>query len=356
MTKERGRRGLVGYVETSNENPTFSCFTATVIFADDFSLENLGCGKEIYLVGRNGQGYEKIFSNTDESFPHYDLFSELSFVLKSEEAKHLCSCRVWWKLTNDERVEVLKTEITDSAWLPVEMLNSTDDGPFINVGGILFDSSPSPLEISSVCYALNLLAERLDFLPLHPFYNCINSIFCSVSIVSPLMKLLGDDFPFSHKPFEEYSFIYKRQTTGKISCKKIESALSVKDFPETMYKGNISDFITYAKREYIMRVYSSFSEAVRKKNKWSGFYREFKVHTNDFLEKILSVSNEFVVLKNVNSINDLKYFTLYELHSASVFYDERLSMHKSVRKARERVRVFNKFKIPDAVFSKNDYI
>ncbi|MBO5692262.1 MAG: hypothetical protein J6R96_10450, partial [Spirochaetaceae bacterium] len=76
------------------------------------------------------------------------------------------------------------------------------------------------------------------------------------------------------------------------------------------------------------------------------FLSSFIKHTETFSAHITDLSSVFVAAENINSISDVGYLTLYEIHSAFAFFEDRLNLKKTVRRNRTRQRILNKLNSP----------
>lgn len=342
---------MIGYASSADESGSCDSIIVTVIFADDFALEDYGAGREVYRVSRSFKHASKISPPGDRSYNiPFNAIIGIATMLHVEELKFCCACRIAWKYSEIAGVEVIKTSFLEDVWLPLPMINEGCSADCINITSQLFPEVPKPLETSMVCDMMNILFLQSGITVAGPFYNCFNSVFCNADIAKPLMLLLGDSFPFSD---EKLNFSEKLQTKGskvKFTEAKVLQALSDYKIPKSVFEGNALSFAVGAKRECLRKLVGSFDGCIKRKSGWHAFWSLASAHINEFQERLLSLAQIFVIAENVNYISDISYLTLYELHSALAFYETRLTLKTDVRHSRQRQHILNSLKVPDIIY------
>jgi len=328
---------MVGYAASADESGNCQKIIVTVL-SDD------GVGSEVYAVSRDFKLVHSVDGVGSFSVPYAEI-AHIATLLHIEELRLSCACMIEWSFFDGYGTEILKTELLDNAWLPLPLYNENCEVPCVNVTDVLFERVPKPLEASLVCDMLNSLVLRSSLLVSHPFCSCHNSVFCSVDIIAPLMKLLGD----------EHAFASPKLAVGDYRAQKLPSdsdvlsALSSCKFPASSYDGNSLCFLIDAKRDCQRGIINDFAHCIVNKSGWKAFALLFSEHISKMTDRLLSLSQSLVIAGNVDSAADVMYLSFYELHNAFAFYDTRLNLKKTVRTSKKRQRILNGIDIPDYI-------
>ena len=328
---------MIGYAASSDESGNCQKIIVTVLCGDD--SEN-----EVYAVSRDFKLVHSV--KGDGTFPvPYAGLARIATLLHIQELALSCACKIKWQYSEGYGAEVLKTELSDGAWLPLPLYNENCKLPCVNVTDVFFAHTPKPLEASLVCDMLNFLVHRSSLLVAHPFFSCHNSVFCSVDIIAPLMKLLGDELGFASSRFD----LGVCKSGGEPRERDVLAALDACKFPASSYDGNSLVFFIGAKRDCQRCIVNDFAHCIANKSGWKAFAARFREHISKMTDRLLSLSQSLVIAGSVDSLSDVLYLSLYELHNAFTFYDARLSLKKTVRTSRKRQRILNGIDIPDYI-------
>ena len=328
---------MVGYAASADESGNCQKIIVTVLSGDGF-------GSEVYAVSRDFKLVHSVDGVGAFSVPYAEI-AHIATLLHIEELRLSCACKIEWSFCEGYGTEILKTDLLDNAWLPLPLYNENCEVPCVNVTSVFFAHVPKPLEASLVCDMLNSLVLRSDLLVSHPFCSCHNSVFCSVDIIEPLMKLLGDECPFASPRLDVSSYKAK----SKLNESDVLSALSSCRFPSSSYDGNSLSFLIDAKRDCQRGIIDDFAHCIVNKSGWKAFALLFSEHISKMTDRLLSLSQSLVIAGNVDSAGDVMYLSFYELHNAFAFYDARLILKKTVRTSKKRQRILNGIDIPDYI-------
>lgn len=328
---------MVGYAASADESGNCQKIIVTVLSDDGF-------GSEVYAVSRDFKLVHSVDGVGAFSVPYAEI-AHIATLLHIEELRLSCACKIEWSFADGYGTEILKTDLLDNAWLPLPLYNENCEVPCVNVTSVFFAHAPKPLEASLVCDMLNSLMLRSSLLVSHPFYNCHNSVFCSVDIIAPLMKLLGDECPFASPRLDVGSYKAK----SKLNESDVLSALSSCRFPSSSYDGNSLSFLIDAKRDCQRGIIDDFAHCIMRKSGWEDFAPRFREHISKMTDRLLSLSQSLVIAGNVDSAPDVMYLSFYELHNAFAFYDARLILKKTVRTSKKRQLILNGIDIPDYI-------
>ncbi len=333
---------MVGYATSLDD----SCFCDDIIITvqkgDSFSLDHTGGENEIYSINRSFTKIAKLFPKDDSFCLSCSAFMKIAKLLHCEEIKYRCACRIYWRSSDLTYAEREKTEFLDSAWLPIPLCVDHYRGKCINITSQLFTNTPKPLGVSAVCEALNLIIAHTGLDLPHSFFNCINSVFCSEDIFFVFKNIFGDGISLSNVKFKQF---FRRLN---IQNEIIEPLSDFASLP-TSHNDNCIGLLIDAKRQYFSNICDDFLKCIKLKSGWRSFCSLVSKHTDEFLYKLIDLSQIFVAAENVNSVNDINYLSLYELHSAFAFYEFRLSLKTNISRNRLRQRILNKQIIPSKI-------
>ncbi len=337
---------MVGYAASADESGNSEKIIVTVLLAEDFSFKAGDHGREVYAVSRDFKLVHALEPRAGGRFSvPYGEILRIATLLHIEELRLSCACAVKWRYSEGYGTELLKTDLLDNAWLPLPLYNENCELPCVNITNVLFANAPKPLEASLVCDMLNFVVLRSALLVSHPFYNCHNSVFCSVDVIPLFMKLLGDEFPFASPRLDAGSYKAK----GALRESDVLSVLSTCNFPASAYDGNSLCFLIDAKRDCQRAIMNDFADCIVRKSGWEAFAALFSEHISKMTDRVLSLSQSLVIAGNVDSLSDVLYLSFYELHNAFAFYDTRLCLKKTVRTSKHRQRILNGIDIPDYI-------
>lgn len=332
---------MVGYAASADAKLCCENITITVLGEDDCFLDSAEDKKEIYMVDRSFSKVEKVFGDDNISSVRYATIIKIAKLLHSEEIKHSCACRISWRSSDMSYVEIEKSELIDGVWLPAPLFIDNCQGKCVNITSNIFDGTPKPLCASIVCDTLNLIIAHTDLNLPHSFFNCMNCVFCSENAKTVFMYILGGDLALLPNNLSVSGDFKRFLHSLNIQKEVIEPLLCFISLPSSHNSDCLSTLVD-AKREYFSKVCEDFVGCIKSQSGWQSFCGLLSKHTAGFSDKLINLSQIFVLSENINSISDIHYLTMYELQNAFAFFEARLSLKTTVRRNRLRQRILNK--------------
>lgn len=350
-TKE-SQKDLIGYASSSRDGKDCTAAKITVLFADGFEYEQDSCETEIYYYHRDKHTITKENSEDNAHFGiSYGVLESVYDLLRSEEMKYDSARKIRWEDNGMNKARIIKSELEDGVFMPLPHINLGCSNMCINVTSLFFDTVPKPLEASLLCDVLNMAASYSSVPVAAPFYNCYNSVYCSVDFVVPAADLFGWNLLRDFERGLENEIIsgeIKGMKKLRIKRRDVISSFEKASIPEPVFSGNEHKFAVELKRDCIKYVCMAFKNAASQNNadsihKISGFLKEN-------IMRFRSLAQLFVLGENIYHTSDILYLTLYELIMSFAFYEKRLSLKKAVSYSRMRQASLGKAETPDIIY------
>ena len=339
---------MVGYAASADDNLRCDNITVTVLGEDDCFLGSAEEKKEIYIVDRSFSKVKKTLGKGENSSVGYLTIIKIAKLLHSEEIKHSCACRIRWRSSDMSYVEIEKSELIGSAWLPTPLFIDNCQEKCVNITPNIFDGTPKPLCASIVCDTLNLIIDHTDVALPHSFFNCMNSVFCSEKAKAVFMYILGGDVALLSDSIH-LSGKFKRFLHRIDIQKQVIEPLSYFISLPSSHMGDYLSALVDAKKIYFSKVCEDFVEYIKSQSGWQSFCTLLSKRTSEFIDTLIDMSQIFVVSENINSISDIHYLTIYELQNAFAFFEARFALKTKVRHNRLRQRMLNKLSVPSKI-------
>ena len=329
---------MTGYASSSDECKNCENIIITVSSSDYFSSYE----SEVYSVSRDFAVVKKLKGEGSEFAMPHKTFQKIARLLHGEEIKNCCACVISWQSSELSLAEKIKTELLEDVWFPAPIYLDHCTSGCVNVTSLFFDDTPKPLMTSIVCDALNLIIAHTTLDIGHSFFNCMNSLYCSAELIEILAYMFCGCDCDSFEVLKNFKIKPRRVDIKK----QILKPLSGLQFPLVTDTNNCVGIITNFKMEFISSVCKDLCRCIESKPDLKWFLSSFAKHTETFFSQLTDLSSIFVSAENINSISDVSYLTLYELHSAFSFFEDRLNLKKTVRHNRKRQRILNNLNSP----------
>ena len=344
---------MVGYASSADDKLNCDEITVTVFPSGFFPHEHALSEFEVYSVNRDFTKVTKLKGISDAfSLPRRHFF-KIAGLLHSEEIKNRCACRISWRTSPVSCAEKIKTELLQDVWFPAPVFVDHCETGCINITPLLFKDTPKPLEASMVCDVLNLLIVQTRLRLPHSFFNCMNSVYCSLDVLRVFVSLFGSDIPFSPDVASNLKRLNLKPPRLNVS-EDILAPLSSLEFSSPSHSSTCLSLAIDAKRKYVSGLCSDFCRCIGTKDGWQTFLSALSHHAGDFSHTLTELAQVFVAGENISSISDIRYLTLYELYSAFAFFETRLSLKRMIAHSRLRQRILNRLKTPDFIDGVSD--
>ena len=348
---------MVGYALSHDQSGNWKNISITVLDADDFAMESYGCNTSNFLYNRDDFSFMPVSANQYGMSCEPKLLKNIVAKLQTEELKSSSSVSVMWRSFPDSGVEIVKTELSAQAWLPLPVIRDGALCDCIDITKYLFeDGMPKPFEVSIAVCVLNYLVWMSGIKISTVFFDCKTRMFMNSEFVRPLVKIFGVN-PFADVDYiSKYTKIKLFAPQVKVDIKRIITNLKINCPDNAVYEGGIRSIAIGIKNDCIKRCADSLMRCLLKHSSAETFADEFKNHIQKAISEYKVLSELFVAGENLYRTGDIMYLGINDFLEACAFGESLLNLKKTVRDLTESFRIINKQKIPDIIRKNGEYI